>query len=136
MMRSMFIHKKVHRLTAWIACCAMLLSVLAPSISHALAAGNQDGTGWVEICSTMGVKSVKVANAVAADSQLPAKGHSASEHCPSCFTHTEVLLLSPAISFVLPLNPDAPAFPPLFYQSPRPLFLWTKAPSRGPPILS
>ena len=126
----------MHRLTAWIACCALLLSVLAPSISHALAAGHQVGEAWVEICSTMGIKSVKVANTAAADLPLPANGQSTSEHCPSCFTHTEVLLLSPAISFVLPLNPDAPVFPPLFYQSPHPLFLWTKAPSRAPPILS
>ena len=135
-MRSMFIRKKMHRLTAWIACFAMLLSVLAPSISHALAAGKQDGAGWTEICSTMGVKSIKVANTAADDSQSPANGQSTSEHCPSCFTHTEALSLAPVISFVLPLNPDAPAFPPLFYQSPRPLFLWTKAPSRAPPFFS
>jgi hypothetical protein len=58
------------------------------------------------------------------------------EHCPFCVTHTGSIGLPPVSGFELPVVSASPVFPSLFYQSPRPLFIWAAAQSRGPPTAS
>ncbi len=128
----------MRKLVAWIAGFAILLTTLAPSISHALAASKGSELSWLEICSTTGAKFVKLD-----DTQNPLKSSTPSdnkalhnEHCPFCVTHTGSIGLPPVSGFELPVVSVSAVFPSLFYQSPRPLFIWAAAQSRGPPTSS
>ena len=89
------------RFAAWIACFAILLAALAPSISQAVANAKQEsGSGWAEICSVAGIRFVQVDDG-AADEKSGAKAMQ-MEHCAFCSTHAGSVGLPPA-SPVLPL---------------------------------
>ncbi|MDO8050198.1 DUF2946 domain-containing protein [Janthinobacterium sp. SUN211] len=123
------------RFAAWIACFAILLAALAPSISQAVATAKQEsGSGWAEICSVAGIRFVQVDNDGAADEKSGGKAMQ-MEHCAFCSTHAGSVGLPPA-SPVLPLlvASGTAIFPALYYQSPAPLFIWSTAQSRAPPI--
>lgn len=123
------------RFAAWIACFAILLAALAPSISQAVANAKQEsGSGWAEICSVAGIRFVQVDDG-AADGKSGGKAMQ-MEHCAFCSTHAGSVGLPPA-SPVLPLlvASDTAIFPALYYQSPAPLFIWSTAQSRAPPSL-
>ena len=123
------------RFAAWIACFAILLAALAPSISQAVANAKQEsGSGWAEICSVAGIRFVQV-DGLAADEKSGGKVMQ-MEHCAFCSTHAGSVGLPPT-SPVLPLlvASGTAIFPSLYYQSPAPLFIWTTAQSRAPPAL-
>lgn len=124
------------RFAAWIACFAILLAALAPSISQAVANAKQEsGSGWAEICSVAGIRFVQVDNDGAAAEKSGGKAMQ-MEHCAFCSTHAGSVGLPPA-SPVLPLlvASGTAIFPALYYQSPSPLFIWSTAQSRAPPAL-
>lgn len=117
-----------NRLIHWIAVFAILMSALAPSISQAVSVANSGHGFSMEICSTDGVKSIKVLE----DDQDQAK---ASEPCPYCLAHVAYAIpLDTTLTFAAPT--DFSQFPHLFYQSPKPLFAWVRIPSRAPPAFS
>lgn len=123
------------RFAAWIACFAILLAALAPSISQTVANAKQEsGSGWAEICSVAGIRFVQVDDG-AADGKSGGKAMQ-MEHCAFCSTHAGSVGLPPA-SPVLPLrlSSGTAIFPALYYQSPAPLFIWSAAQSRAPPSL-
>lgn len=124
------------RFAAWIACFAILLVALAPSISQAVANAKQEsGSGWAEICSVAGIRFVQVDDDGAADGKSGGKAMQ-MEHCAFCSTHAGSVGLPPA-SPVLPLlvASGTAIFPALYYRSPAPLFIWSAAQSRAPPSL-
>ncbi|MGK5073895.1 DUF2946 domain-containing protein [Janthinobacterium sp. ZB1P44] len=124
------------RFAAWIACFAILLAALAPSISQAVANAKQEsGSGWAEICSVAGIRFVQVDDDGAADGKSGGKAMQ-MEHCAFCSTHAGSVGLPPA-SPVLPLlvASGTAIFPALYYRSPAPLFIWSAAQSRAPPNL-
>jgi type II secretory pathway pseudopilin PulG len=124
------------RFAAWIACFAILLAVLAPSISQAVANAKQESSsGWAEICSVAGIRFVQV-DAGAVDEKSAGKAMQ-MEHCAFCSTHAGSVGLPPA-SPVMPLlvASGTAIFPALYYQSPAPLFIWSTAQSRAPPALN
>jgi hypothetical protein len=137
----MGMNKAARRFTAWIACFAILLASLAPSISYAVAASANPNLSEFEICSIAGLKLIKVADKVT-DSRAPTKPSAPagtathSEHCPFCFTHAGSFGLLPTAVFSLPVASKSPLPPALLYQAPRPLFMWTAAQSRAPPAIS
>src|SRR5437868_1809738 len=116
------------RLTVWIACFAILLNALAPSISHAISSLNAASSTLLEICTVDGAKYI-AASGDAAVPQIPAKDPLAHhvKHCPFCAAHPVSFALTPPsiMSFALVGGHDY--FPPLFYQSPQPLFSWAAA---------
>ncbi len=127
------------RFAAWIACFAILLAALAPSISQAVANAKQEsGSGWAEICSVAGIRFVQL---VQADDGASDDGKSGGgmgmqmEHCAFCSAHAVSVGLPPA-SPALPLlvASGTAIFPALYYQSPSPLFIWSTAQSRAPPV--
>ncbi|WP_402720297.1 DUF2946 domain-containing protein [Janthinobacterium rivuli] len=127
------------RFAAWIACFAILLAALAPSISQAVANAKQEsGSGWAEICSVAGIRFVQL---VQADDDGPADGKSGGkamqmEHCAFCSTHAGSVGLPPTSPVLpLPVASGTAIFPALYYQSPSPLFIWSTAQSRAPPAL-
>jgi hypothetical protein len=125
------------RLAAWAACLAILMSALAPSASRALALARGVDIAWMEVCSVAGIKLVKV-DAGIDDAGSPATHDTLTQagHCPYCSTHAASFALPPAASPAFQLTGGAGMRPLLFYQSPRPLPVWTDAHSRAPPLLS
>lgn len=126
-------------MTAVIASLAILMAALAPSVSHALVAFGGDGSFWAEVCSAAGIKLVKVdanKSEAAHDNKEHHKAASAFEHCPFCSNHAGMAGLPPPSVDVLPIASGSLPHPPLFYQSPRPLFVWANAQSRAPPVNS
>ncbi|WP_090437159.1 DUF2946 domain-containing protein [Duganella sp. CF458] len=119
-------NSRLHRFTAWLACLAMVFAVLAPSISRA-----QSGDGWIEICTTGGMKLVKITDADS--SQKPSGSLIHGEHCPFCATHTDIAGPIPASPIVIHPAGLVSAVPRLFLQVPRTLFTWAPAQSRAPP---
>jgi hypothetical protein len=127
----------LRRVAAWIACLAILMAALAPTLSHALAAARGSSDTWMEICSASSIKFIKVAVSDNPGEPAPAKPAMQMDHCPFCLTHAGALGMPPPIAtFAVPLIVHLPTFPALFYQSPRPLFLWAAAQSRAPPAFS
>lgn len=111
----------------------MLFAALAPSFAHAMSAAR--GESWAEVCSVNGPKFVNtsVDQDPAAD---PVKQQTAHlEHCPFCSTHAGTAALLPVPSMSTPPLATSASHPFLFFQSPRPLSIWTTAQSRAPPAL-
>ena len=123
------------RFAAWIACFALLLAALAPSISQAVANAKQEsGSGWAEICSVAGIRFVQV-DAGATDDGKSAGKAMQMEHCAFCSTHAGSVGLPPSPIMPLPVASSTAIFPALYYQSPAQLFIWSTAQSRAPPAL-
>lgn len=123
------------RFAAWIACFAILLAALAPSISQAVANAKQEsGSGWAEICSVAGIRFVQVDDDGGADGKSGGKAMQ-MEHCAFCSTHAGSVGLPPTSPVLpLPVASGTAIFPALYYQSPSPLFIWSTAQSRAPPF--
>jgi hypothetical protein len=115
---------------AWAALLAILMAVLAPTLSHAFA--KPGGTRYitVEVCSATGI-AMTHQMAVDDEGSMPASDHG-FEHCPFCQTGSSPLVL-PSASFQLPVLEGSNRHPPLFYTASTPLFAWTAAQPRGPP---
>jgi len=132
--------RRLRVLTSWIACFAILLSALGPTLSHAFR--NDVPAGWIEICSVTGAKLVKVDVGTAAQADKSGKstdegsGTHALKHCPYCSTHTTVLGLPPAAPAGLTLDILAFHVPELFLAAPRTLFAWASAQPRAPPLIA
>jgi hypothetical protein len=137
------------RLGIWIACFAILMNALAPSISHAMALMNGTAS-LIEVCTVDGTRYISAgtstevsANGDPRDGQaarLPGKAtvdlvHD-MQHCPFCYTHAASFALPVPFAVPLAVTGGHDVFPPLFYQSPTPLFSWSRAHPRGPPALS
>lgn len=118
---------------AWIACFAVLLSLLAPTIAQALR--REAPAGWMEVCTAMGPRLV-AADGTASGStpELPAKH--LLQHCAYCSLHVTVLGMPPSPLSVPALSPLGDAVPELMLVAPRTLFAWATAQPRAPPQVS
>lgn len=113
---------------AWAALLAMLMALVAPTLSHAFA--DPSNAIAVEICSASGPK---LTYTLVIDNDKPAsKQLGSSKQCAYCHSWQGAFAL-PSGSFRLPLFTGAFSRPPLFYTAPTPLFSWIVAQPRGPP---
>lgn len=124
------------RWIAWIACLAILMASFAPSLAHTLAASGGAGTPWGEVCTTLGASPLKAGSASKLVSSAPDQKVIHLKHCPLCLTHAASFALPSASHSVLPAVNASYPLPVLFYQSSRPLFAWSAAQARAPPVLS
>lgn len=122
---------KRRTLHLWIAMLAILFSALAPTLSHALAAG-QPADAVLMLCTVNGYKMVKLPGD---DGKAPvdAKG---MQHCAFCTLHGGADALPPPASLTLALVADRASYPPLFYRAPRTQHIWSAAQQRAPPFLA
>ncbi|NMM37610.1 MAG: DUF2946 domain-containing protein [Glaciimonas sp.] len=135
---------KPRRLTIWIACFAILLNALAPSISYAMyamAAPSGTLSFLTEVCTANGTQLFAVPAEKAIESALKPDGDkkkdlAASGHCPFCMTHCGSFSLLPTGAIRFAVSTKHGLLPPLYYQSPQPLFSWAVAHSRAPPVVS
>ena len=119
-------------LTVWIACFAILLNALAPSISYALNARTERASPTTEICRA-GMKMASPSPMHHTSGKTDAPG---AKHCPFCLPHAGSFALPPPSVPCCALAAGHDLFPSLFYLSPQPLFSWAAANPRGPPLLS
>jgi hypothetical protein len=116
------------QLVAWIACFAVLLGALAPSVSHALAASRGQAIGW-DICRA---DAGSASPAPVADLQKQGR---LMVHCAYCLPHggsDAVLAAAPELGLV-----DGHSVQPfLFYHASEPLAALSAPSARGPPALS
>jgi hypothetical protein len=131
----MIFRRHAQRFTAWIACFAILLASLAPSISHALSTAKESTGFFGEICSADSAKFVELGDSLGSKTSNPVQKSLHFEHCPFCSSHADTIGLLPSAGFQLPLLSGHSLKPTLYYQSPRPLFIWASARSRAPPAL-
>jgi hypothetical protein len=132
----MGMNKVTQYLTAWIASFAILLALLAPSMSYAMTAAQGPGISGAEICSVSAAKPTDIADSLHVKPFFPADKATHSGHCPFCSTHAGSFGLPPSAAFAFPVTSGSDIVPLLFYQSPRPLFIWAAAQSRAPPFAS
>lgn len=113
---------------AWVACAAVLLAALMPTLSHALAADRVMNVMLAEICSTSGA-----AGADKSQRSPQQAGH--LQDCQYCQLQTDTPALPVPLFAAGPVKLSTTR-PTLFYQSPQALFSWVAASPRGPPRLS
>ncbi|KAB8038222.1 DUF2946 domain-containing protein [Janthinobacterium aquaticum] len=130
-MRKLATTRVVH---IWVAMLAILFAALAPSVSHALAAGNPTIPA-MQICSVGGMTDADSMAGLPADSSMDPAKH-AFEHCPYCATHAGSFALLPGAAIQLALIEGHDLYPPLFYRAPQPLFSWSAGKPRGPPAIA
>ena len=132
----MFMTRRARTWVGWIACLALWFGLAAPTITHALPAGAAGG--WVTVCTSLGMKTVKLdASGQLGESLGEQPGEAAGDmraHCAFCCGGVPVLGLPPA-PLVHGLAPEPFAlWPRLFWAGPRIASVWATAQPRAPPL--
>lgn len=131
---------KNKRWYAGIACLAILLNALAPTLSHALAANQvrSDSGSWNQICwadshHASALQASTDASAISADDSTHHSPTPGIQHCPFCSLHAgQFALPAPTALIALPPAPASAAAPNPQWAAHHP-FLWTSAHPRAPP---
>lgn len=120
------------RRIAWVAMFALMVNVLAPGISHALAAAGVMPADMVEICTPAGLARVSAADLGAGQDDGGALASSAVA-CAYCMVHAASFGLAPALAGQSSLRPRAG--PPVFksFILPPPARAWGVHSPRAPP---
>jgi hypothetical protein len=119
---------------AWIACLAILFNALVPLVSHAMQAATPAAMVMeMEVCTAMGMETMSVALPAAPDGLDAGKLQKHMNHCGYCVVHASAHGLPPPMTAVFVPAASRAAWPPLYYQSPRPLFSRALAQPRAPP---
>lgn len=132
----MFISKGKAGIVLWIACIAIFLATLAPTVSRALTVASGLAVPSLEICSVAGgmnMVPLKLSIALSIDDSKPASNAMQMGDCPCCSMHAAVLALPPVALAPATGAVIAGLLPVLFHQSATPLFAWTPLLPRGPP---
>jgi hypothetical protein len=118
----------------WIACLAILLHAFVPVVAQSIGAP-QPQTFTMEVCTALGMKMIP---ALPEEQGRPGsdKPHKSSVHCAECTVHAGALGMPPHRSTVRAPAVHFNTYPPLYYQSPRPLFPWSQTQARAPPSLA
>jgi hypothetical protein len=121
--------------SSWIAMLAILMTALAPTVSHALARSDHADAGWVEICRGAGSTWIYIGSADVTQAGHPPSdtyGH-ALDHCPYCTLHAAHPGSPPAPMAIdlLVLGHATPQLPASVLQA---RLAWYRALSRGPPV--
>ncbi len=120
------------RMAAWFACFAILLGVLAPSISHALAEARGQSLVW-EICRSdtrVGQPTVKPI-----DGQLPVSDDPMA-HCAYCLPHGGSDCLLPPAHALPVFASEGAVHPDKFHLADLPQPSLAIPPARGPPAVA
>jgi hypothetical protein len=137
----MELFRRNRQLISWLACMAIVLNALAPAVSHAMAKIQGDSAPWEQICSVSGIKFVPMAFGPSTSTQqADQKGDNTQpmsmQHFPYCLVHAGSIAVLTEYGFDLYQADLSYSLPELFYQSPRPLFVWAASSPRAPPTFS
>ena len=128
----MFISKGKAGIVLWIACIAIFLAALAPTVSRALTVASGLAVPSLEICSVAGGMTMLPAT-LSTDAPDTSKGSMRMVDCPCCSMHAATLDIPPTSLVLVSGEILTGLLPLLFYQSATPLFAWTPVQPRGPP---
>ncbi len=128
----MCISKDKAGIVLWIACIAIFLATLAPTVSRALTVASGLAVPSLEICSVAGGMNMLPAT-LSTDAPDPSKGSMRMGDCPCCSMHADTLSVPPTSLVLASGELITGLLPELFYQSATPLFAWTPVHPRGPP---
>jgi Protein of unknown function (DUF2946) len=117
------------RLTASVAMFAILWLSLAPTLSQALQ--GQVNRGWIEICTALGAKWVKIADD-AQPSPPASQPAAAFDHCPYCSLQGHLTGM-PAAPPAFVMQAPGQALPRVFLPAPPIPRAWQTAQPRAPP---
>ena len=129
----MRLRRNARALTSWIAILAILMSALAPSISHAL--GSKNASPWTVACTSIGVKWVQTEADPADPSPGPGAAH-AFEYCPYCSLHANAVAIPATPSAGVPSTSATDEPPATVILAPRTLCAWVSPQPRAPPLFS
>ncbi|PIG30896.1 hypothetical protein CLU93_5242 [Janthinobacterium sp. 35] len=128
----MCISKGKAGIVLWIACIAIFLATLAPTVSRALTFASGLAVPRLEICSVTGGMTMLPAT-LSTDAPDTSKGSMRMGDCPCCSMHADTLSVPPTSLVLASGELITGLLPELFYQSATPLFAWTPVHPRGPP---
>ncbi|NVI84993.1 DUF2946 domain-containing protein [Janthinobacterium sp. BJB401] len=128
----MFISKGKAGIVLWIACIAIFLATLAPTVSRALTVASGLAVPSLEICSVAGGMNM-LPTTFSTDTADTSKGSLRMGDCPCCSMHAGTLSMPPTTLVLASGEILTGLLPELFYQSATPLFAWTPVQPRGPP---
>lgn len=128
----MCISKGKASIVLWIACIAIFLVTLAPTVSRALTVASGLAVPSLEICSVAGGMNMLPAT-LSTDAPDTSKDSMRMGDCPCCSMHADTLSLPPTALVLASGELITGLLPDLFYQSAAPLFAWTPVQPRGPP---
>lgn len=127
------------RLTLWIACFAILVNALAPSIAQTLSVLRGDSMAW-SICSTNNTKNIsrvlsRLDARAYANAIKPAEKSKTSTamDCAYCLPHVDTSTLLSSLMSGLGIFTGHELRPLLFYHAPQPMLALSAARPRGPP---
>ena len=127
----MFISKGKAGIVLWIACIAIFLATLAPTVSRALTVASGLSVPSLEICSVAG--GMNMLPATFSTDKPDTKSSMRIGDCPCCSMHAAALDMPPTTLVLASGELITGLLPLLFYQSATPLFAWTPVQPRGPP---
>jgi hypothetical protein len=128
-------HGLITRCISLITSMAILIASIVMPASHAHSQPNHTVafSFWTEVCTSEGMKVLKVeGNRVVPSSHLDGKT-SSLHHCTFCYAYSNGFNVPHTGGFILPVLGGASSFPLLFYRSHQPLFAWSSAQPRAPP---
>ena len=128
----MCISKGKASIVLWIACIAIFLATLAPTVSRTLTVASGLAVPSLEICSVAGGMTMLPAT-LSTDTPDTSKGSMRMGDCLCCSMHADTLSVPPTSLVLASGELITGLLPELFYQSAAPLFAWTPVQPRGPP---
>ncbi|MBR8653575.1 DUF2946 family protein [Achromobacter sp. Marseille-Q0513] len=120
----------------WIALAVILWASLVPSLARAFSPAHPAQRVSVEYCAPGGAGLVQIDVQSDDSGQAPQHdAHEGSQHCPFCRNQqADVGILPDPVPLLLPASlARKVSYPPLYYQSARPLHAWSAAQPRAPP---
>ncbi|MBK6980076.1 MAG: DUF2946 domain-containing protein [Betaproteobacteria bacterium] len=127
-------HRLTHRIGATLAVFAMLLASLAPAVTSALAAANDQHVRWTAVCTGDGARLIAVPTDAQGVPVAPKSRH--VEHCPFCAPGAVSSVLPPAAAPCVPASAGADPVVPHLLAAPRPSLNRIAAQPRAPPLVS
>lgn len=124
----------LRRLAAWMACFAILLAALAPSLSSVLAAGRSHGLTLVEICTPRGLTRIWLAEQDARAPEVPSTVHAGQ--CPFCLPHPGAVAIPVTATLAAAVTPVLSDFALPTLPAPPARLSWATPRSRAPPAIS
>lgn len=130
------------RAPGWLSRCmvlaALLLGLLAPTVSQALAWARGDALAWSQVCRASLVSPRAKASILAArQAKERDSAHGVFEHCPCHAWATQDLAPPPSSAHALALAPAlGEAMPERFLSAPHADFAWRTPPGQAPPSMN
>ncbi len=127
-------HRLTRHIGATAAIFAMLLASLAPAVTSAFAAANDQHVRWTAVCTADGARLVPVPTDAQGVPVAPKSRH--VEHCPFCAPAAASSALPPAAAPCVPASAGADPAVPHLLVAPRPSLHRIAAQPRAPPSAS